>query len=129
MKFLRWKAKQLGWTLNEYGMGKKYEAIYANPNGFVPGTLKEVKDEKEIFELLKLPYIRRRRPPSLTLASLMLACTQLKPEERDYHVWKEKYLAAGAFPPAQLYPLRKLTSIIFPAPGVKDVDVLHTMNL
>lgn len=34
MKFLRWKAKQMGWTLNEYGMGKKYTPVDANPNGF-----------------------------------------------------------------------------------------------
>ncbi|BGP29440.1 hypothetical protein JCM10296v2_001179 [Rhodotorula toruloides] len=87
MKFLRWEAKQMGWTLNEYGMGKKYSAVDANPNGFRPGTLKEVKDEEEIFQLLKLPY--------------------LKPEERDYRIWKEKYLAAG----------------------VKQVEDLHKMNL
>ncbi|BGO88941.1 hypothetical protein NBRC10512_005695 [Rhodotorula toruloides] len=87
MKFLRWKAKRMGWTLNEYGMGKKYSAVDANPNGFKPGTLKEVKDEQEIFQLLKLPY--------------------LKPEERDYRIWKEKYLVAG----------------------VKEVEELHKMNL
>ncbi|BGP22242.1 hypothetical protein JCM10295v2_001121 [Rhodotorula toruloides] len=55
MKFLRWKAKQMGWTL------------------------KEVKDEKE------------------TEAST----------QRDYRVWREKYLEAG----------------------VKDVERLHEMNL
>lgn len=89
MKFLRWKAKRMGWTLNEYGMGKKYSAVDANPNGFKvsvaagswtlqvaltlsyalqPGTLKEVKDEQEIFQLLKLPYVNtvflRLRYPS-----------------------------------------------------------------
>lgn len=65
------------WCLNEYGMGEKYDAadevsgvsgrasacsqadpsLSQNPNGFRPGTLKVVKSEAEIFELLKLPAV------------------------------------------------------------------------
>lgn len=37
--------------------------------------MKIVKDEKEIFDLLGFPY--------------------LKPEERDYAIWRPKYEAAG----------------------------------
>lgn len=44
-----------------------------NPNGFRPGTMKIVKSEKEIFELLGLPYVRPLGSPT----SLPLACDRL----------------------------------------------------
>ncbi|KAM0792678.1 hypothetical protein ACM66B_002458 [Microbotryomycetes sp. NB124-2] len=75
MKLLRHTAKQKGWCLNEYGMGKKFDKSDNNPNGFRPGTLKVVENENEIFELLGLPY--------------------LEPTERDYPTWRDKYLRAG----------------------------------
>jgi len=48
-----------GLCLNEYGMGQKYDTEDENPNGFKPGTLKEVKSEAEIFELLGFPHVSR----------------------------------------------------------------------
>ncbi|GAA5885027.1 hypothetical protein JCM6882_007197 [Rhodosporidiobolus microsporus] len=74
MKLLRHVAKSKKLCLNEYGMGVAYSAEDQNPNGFKPGTLRVVKSEKEIFELLGMPY--------------------LKPEEREYRIWTEKYQAA-----------------------------------
>lgn len=78
MKLLRHRAKTLGFTLNEYGMGSKYAKEDQNPNGFRPGTAKIVKSEKEIFKILGLPY--------------------LKPEQRDYAIWKGIYLDASESP-------------------------------
>ncbi|BGP37377.1 hypothetical protein JCM10449v2_001283 [Rhodotorula kratochvilovae] len=75
MKLLRHTAKQKGWCLNEYGMGDKYAADDQNPNGFKPGTLKLVESEKEIFDLLGMPY--------------------LKPQERELKIWRAKYARAG----------------------------------
>ncbi|KAK4704852.1 hypothetical protein P7C70_g1357, partial [Phenoliferia sp. Uapishka_3] len=75
MKLLRHTAKGRGLTLNEYGMGQKYGKEDENPNGFKPDTLRVVKDEREIFEILGLPY--------------------LEPTERDYSNWKVIYKAAG----------------------------------
>ena len=80
-RLLRYTAKQKGMTLNEYGssiarialcsakvddagMGKKYDPIDKNPNGFQPGTLKVVKNEEEIFALLGFPYVTRSLRPS-----------------------------------------------------------------
>nr|CRX79154.1 hypothetical protein ls5930a1_00183 [Leucosporidium scottii] len=70
MKLLRHAAKKRGLCLNEYGLGEK------NPNGFKPGTLRLVKDEREIFDLLGFPY--------------------LTPEERDYAVWRRRYERADS---------------------------------
>ncbi|GAA6012661.1 hypothetical protein JCM10207_009072 [Rhodosporidiobolus poonsookiae] len=75
MKVLRHVAKTKGMCLNEYGMGDKYSAEDQNPNGFQPGTMRLVESEKEIFDLLGMPF--------------------LKPEEREYRLWKDKYLKAG----------------------------------
>ncbi|GAA5954542.1 hypothetical protein JCM8115_004619 [Rhodotorula mucilaginosa] len=72
MKLLRFTAKQKGWCLNEYGMGDKYNAADQNPNGFRPNTFKVVTSEREIFELLELPY--------------------LSPTERNFRTWGPKYL-------------------------------------
>ncbi|GAA5871896.1 hypothetical protein JCM8547_003299 [Rhodosporidiobolus lusitaniae] len=85
MKILRHVAKQKGMCLNEYGMGDKYAAEDQNPNGFKPGTLRVVKSEQEIFDLLGLPY--------------------LKPEEREYKVWKSKYEKARVPAMEYLYKL------------------------
>ncbi|GAA5973278.1 hypothetical protein JCM11641_003048 [Rhodosporidiobolus odoratus] len=74
MKLLRHVAKEKGMCLNEYGMGDKYSAEDQNPNGFKPGTMRVVKSEEEIFKLLGMPF--------------------LKPEEREYSIWKEKYATA-----------------------------------
>ncbi|GAA5829038.1 hypothetical protein JCM11251_004104 [Rhodosporidiobolus azoricus] len=74
MKLLRHIAKTKKLCLNEYGMGAAYSAADQNPNGFKPGTLRVVKSEKEIFELLGVPY--------------------LSPEEREFGIWGEKYRAA-----------------------------------
>ena len=38
-------------------MGKKYDPIDKNPNGFRPGTQQIVKNEREIFKLLGFPYV------------------------------------------------------------------------
>ncbi|GAA6025529.1 hypothetical protein JCM8202_001224 [Rhodotorula sphaerocarpa] len=81
MKLLRWRAKQKGWCLNEYGMGDKYDATDKNPNGFRPGTLKVVDSEREIFDLLGMPY--------------------LVPAEREYRVWGPKYLRELTDPKAR----------------------------
>ncbi|TNY23334.1 hypothetical protein DMC30DRAFT_32334 [Rhodotorula diobovata] len=75
MKLLRHTAKQKGMCLNEYGMGDKYSSEDQNPNGFKPGTLKLVKSEREIFDLLGMPY--------------------LEPKERELKVWRNKYAKAG----------------------------------
>ncbi|GAA5994352.1 hypothetical protein JCM5350_004295 [Sporobolomyces pararoseus] len=75
MKLMRHTAKKKGWCLNEFGMGEKYAPEDENPNGFRPGTLKIVKSEREIFDLLGLPY--------------------LKPEQRDFSVWKGIFARAG----------------------------------
>ncbi|GAA6061758.1 hypothetical protein JCM10212_000738 [Sporobolomyces blumeae] len=75
MKLLRHTAKRRGLCLNEIGMGEKYDAADENPNGFRPGTLKIVESEQEIFELLGFPY--------------------LKPEEREFSVWKGIFERAG----------------------------------
>ncbi|ORY45449.1 hypothetical protein BCR35DRAFT_336274 [Leucosporidium creatinivorum] len=75
MKLLRHAAKKRGLCLNEYGLGEKYTADDQNPNGFKPGTLRVVKDEREIFDLLGFPY--------------------LTPKERDYAVWRPRYERAG----------------------------------
>ncbi|GAA5924967.1 uncharacterized protein JCM15063_005779 [Sporobolomyces koalae] len=75
MKLLRHTAKKKGWCLNEFGLGEKYAAEDENPNGFRPGTLKIVKNEREIFELLGFPY--------------------LEPEQRDCSVWIEIFRKAG----------------------------------
>lgn len=40
-----------------------------------PGTLRQVQNEREIFDLLGMPYV--------------------KPEEREYKIWGPKYIAAG----------------------------------
>jgi hypothetical protein len=63
-----------------------------------PGTLRQVKNEQEIFELLGMPY--------------------LKPEEREYRIWKDKYTAAGAFffvpfPFSRFFPSN--LDLLFPA--------------
>ena len=36
---------------------QKYDAVDQNPNGFRPNTLKVVRSEREIFQLLELPYV------------------------------------------------------------------------
>ncbi|GAA5871054.1 hypothetical protein JCM16303_001676 [Sporobolomyces ruberrimus] len=75
MKLMRHTAKKKGWCLNEFGMGEKYDAEDENPNGFRPGTMKIVKSEKEIFELLGFPFLR--------------------PEEREFSIWKGIFAKAG----------------------------------
>ncbi|GAA5969606.1 hypothetical protein JCM3765_003447 [Sporobolomyces pararoseus] len=85
MKLMRHIAKKKGWCLNEFGMGEKYAAEDENPNGFRPGTLKIVKSEREIFDLLGLPY--------------------LKPEQRDFSVWKQIFAKAGISGLDQLHHL------------------------
>lgn len=45
-----------------------------NPNGFKPGTLKLVKSEREIFDLLGMPYVR----PALASPVLSVALTGSK---------------------------------------------------
>lgn len=97
MKLLRHTAKQKGLTLNEYGCGDKvrprrrcgsariltpvchalqYDKADENPNGFLPGTLRIVNSEREIFELLAMPY--------------------LDPAQREYSTWRAIYAKAGA---------------------------------
>ncbi|GAA5844830.1 hypothetical protein JCM9279_000009 [Rhodotorula babjevae] len=75
MKLLRHTAKRKGWCLNEYGLDEAYSAEDQNPNGFKPGTLKLVNSEREIFDLLGMPY--------------------LDPKERELKVWRDKYAKAG----------------------------------
>ncbi|GAA5911045.1 hypothetical protein JCM8208_003968 [Rhodotorula glutinis] len=75
MKLLRHTAKRKGWCLNEYGLGQAYSSEDQNPNGFKPGTLKLVNSEREIFDLLGMPY--------------------LEPKERELKVWRDKYAKAG----------------------------------
>ncbi|GAA6010881.1 hypothetical protein JCM11491_004580 [Sporobolomyces phaffii] len=75
MKLMRHTAKKKGWCLNEFGMGQKYDAADENPNGFRPGTMKIVESEKEIFELLGLPY--------------------LEPQQRELAIWKPIFRKAG----------------------------------
>ncbi|GAA5855600.1 hypothetical protein JCM3766R1_005367, partial [Sporobolomyces carnicolor] len=80
MKLMRHIANKKGWCLNEFGMGQKYDAEDENPNGFRPGTMKIVKSEQEIFELLGFPY--------------------LKPEERELSTWRGIFANAGKSVPA-----------------------------
>ncbi|KAK4046863.1 hypothetical protein OIV83_005759 [Microbotryomycetes sp. JL201] len=78
MKLLRHTAKQKAIVLDPDYFAKKkkqFDNSDQNPNGFRPGTLKVVTNEREIFDLLGLPW--------------------LEPEERDYSTWREKYLGAG----------------------------------
>ncbi|GAA6034997.1 hypothetical protein JCM8097_002135 [Rhodosporidiobolus ruineniae] len=75
MKLLRHTAKKKGMCLNEYGMGDKYDAEDENPNGFKPGTLRVVKTEREIFDLLGLPY--------------------LEPKDRELRIWEDIYRRGG----------------------------------
>ncbi|SCV72654.1 BQ2448_4191 [Microbotryum intermedium] len=75
MKLMRHRAKARGMCLNEYGMGDKFEKVDQNPNGFRPGTMRIVANEREIFDLLGVPY--------------------LEPHERECSHWRQKYLDAG----------------------------------
>ncbi|SGY67211.1 BQ5605_C004g02756 [Microbotryum silenes-dioicae] len=75
MKLMRHRAKARGMCLNEYGMGDKFEREDQNPNGFRPGTMRIVTNEREIFDLLGVPY--------------------LEPHEREYSHWRQKYIDAG----------------------------------
>ncbi|SCZ92655.1 BZ3500_MvSof-1268-A1-R1_Chr5-2g08073 [Microbotryum saponariae] len=75
MKLMRHRAKARGMCLNEYGMGDKFEKEDQNPNGFRPGTMRIVTNEREIFDLLGVPY--------------------LEPHEREYSHWRQKYIDAG----------------------------------
>lgn len=64
MKIMRWRAIQRGWVLNEYAMGERD----GDSAVMKKGTEFAVKDEKEIFQLLGLPY--------------------LLPSQRSYHTYK-----------------------------------------
>lgn len=67
--------------------------LHQNPNGFKPETLRLVKDEREIFDLLGFPYVRSAF--SLLKRMLNASIPQLTPEERDYAVWRRRYERAG----------------------------------
>lgn len=57
MKLLRHRAKKMGYTLNEYGMGLSFQKYDNNPNGFLENSALVFDSEKAIFEFLKLPYV------------------------------------------------------------------------
>ncbi|CBQ70673.1 probable DNA polymerase X-putative [Sporisorium reilianum SRZ2] len=66
MVHLRAKAKARGWALNEYGVGPPN----ANGSAWTENLLPDATDERQIFELLQVPY--------------------LEPEERSFAVYASK---------------------------------------
>lgn len=66
MVHLRAKAKARGWALNEYGVGPPNE----NGSAWTENLLPEATDERQIFELLGVPY--------------------LEPEERSFSLYASK---------------------------------------
>lgn len=63
--------------------------VSQNPNGFRPGTLRAVKNEKEIFELLGFPAVRPFLPNSknaLTDTSLIAQARRARVQDLVSHV-------------------------------------------
>lgn len=79
---------------------KKYDAVDQNPNDFRPNTFKVVTSEREIFELLELPYVGLfiSSPTMLIHVKLTIFERQLSPTERDFRNWGPKYLREGERP-------------------------------
>lgn len=95
-------------------MNHSFDASHAfrkraqNPNGFKPNTSRVVKDEAAIFKLLGFPY--------------------LKPEERDFAIWKEIYANAGVLLDSLFWSYSELGLTIVNC-DIRSRSIIHRQTL
>lgn len=125
MKLLRWRAKQKGWCLNEYGMGDVRQLLPIYPLrselltrlSMSRSTTRPTQTRMVFGRARSKSSIRSARSltysaclmcaitlPLKILLVLTVSARQLVPAEREYRVWGPKYLRECKVDGPRIFP-------------------------